>query len=142
MNNRLWIGLGGGIGALLRYGVMQILPQTPLPIDIFAINIVGSFAIAVIMTAVAEFGIPAERLRLFLTVGVLGGFTTFSTFALGTYLLIDQGNLMGAYTYSIGSLFFGLTAAWSGIIVIRALVNRRSTLASAADEFQEEEGTE
>lgn len=121
MNPRWWIALGGGIGAVLRYELMTRIAEKPMPYGIFLINIVGSFAISVVMTSTQEFGWPPERLRIFLTVGLLGGFTTFSTFALGTDLLIEHAHFMAAYTYSVGSLFFGLTAAWSGIIFVRAI---------------------
>ncbi|MCL4521857.1 MAG: CrcB family protein [Firmicutes bacterium] len=141
MNPRWWIGLGGGIGALLRYALMNLFPEKPLPYGIFIINILGSFFIAVIMTGTQEFGWPPERLRIFLTVGVLGGFTTFSTFALGTYLLIQQAHFMAAYTYSIGSLFFGLTAAWSGIIFVRT-INRWLESRAVQDDRRRDEANE
>lgn len=121
VKNLRWIGLGGGLGALARYAMSGILPAHPVPYSIFLINIIGSFFIAAVMTLSLEFGWLSERLRVFLTVGVLGGFTTFSTFMLGTYELIHGQQLLDAYTYAVGSLLFGLLACWVGIIVTRAL---------------------
>ncbi len=130
MMNLLWIALGGGLGALARYGLSGLISTQPLPYNIFIINVSGSFLIAVVMTLSLEYGWLSERGRLFLSVGVLGGYTTFSTFMLGIYLLLSHHALIRAYTYTIGSLLFGLAFCWLGGVATRraveALIARKS----------------
>ena len=117
MNPRWWIALGGGIGAVLRYELMTRIAETPIPYGIFLINIVGSFAISVVMTSTQEFGWPPERLRIFLTVGLLGGFTTFSTFTFESIRLVETGRYWDATLYVLGSLLAGLLGAVLGLAI-------------------------
>ncbi len=129
MINVVWIAVGGGLGALARFALSNLLwTHQPLPYNIFLINISGSFLIAVVMTLSLEYGWLSERGRLFLAVGVLGGYTTFSTFMLGVEEIIARQAVVSAYTYTMGTLVFGLAACWAGVIATRriaqALINR------------------
>jgi fluoride exporter len=91
-----------------------------LPIATFIINILGSFAIGIVAesTLTHAFSISPEA-RLFLAVGILGGFTTFSSYALETLTLIRDGSTPLALSYGLGSVFLGVFAAYSGTIIAR-----------------------
>ncbi len=125
MSNLLWIALGGGLGAIARYGLSGILPSTPIPYSIFGINVTGSFLIGIVMTLAMEYGRLGERGRLFVAVGVLGGYTTFSTYMLGIHQLFTEGALFAGFFYALGSLIFGLAACWAGVIGTRLLLQVR-----------------
>jgi CrcB protein len=86
------------------------------------INITGSFAIGIVaeLAVTRSGGISAEA-RTFLAAGVLGGFTTFSSFALETLTLARDGSMPLALGYGLGSLVFGFTAAFAGTVLVRAL---------------------
>jgi CrcB protein len=92
------------------------------PAGTFIINIAGSFAIGIVaeLAAARAFGVSVE-IRTFLAVGVLGGFTTFSSFALETLTLVRDGSTLLALGYSLGSLTFGFTAAYAGTVLARAI---------------------
>lgn len=122
MTRVLWIATGGGLGALARYALMGLWAGQPIPYNIALINVAGSFFIAVVMTLAIEYGWLSERSRLFLSVGVLGGFTTFSTFMLGVETLLARHAIMTAYTYAVGSLLLGLAACWLGVAATRRVV--------------------
>jgi CrcB protein len=83
------VGLGGALGSLTRYGAYRLWP-TPTggwPVATFTVNVLGSFAIGLLYMYVAARGVSADNARLFWMTGVLGGFTTYSAFALETALL-------------------------------------------------------
>ncbi len=101
MAGALLVFLGGGIGALLRYGLALAAPG---PLTTLAINAVGSFAIGLLLAA------PSGPLRLFLVVGLLGGFTTFSAFSLEALQLWQRGQSALALAYVLGSVLLSLTA--------------------------------
>lgn len=123
MREWLSVCLGGGLGALARYGLLALIPATAVPINVLIINIVGSLFIGLVMALVLEFGRASEQTRLFLAVGVAGGFTTFSTFALGTYslLALAPGKSM---LYAGLSLAGGLGAVYAGTILTRLFFQR------------------
>jgi CrcB protein len=83
------VGLGGALGSITRYGAYRLWPATPggWPVPTFAVNLLGSFAIGLLYMYVAARGAGADNARLFWMTGVLGGFTTYSAFALETALL-------------------------------------------------------
>jgi CrcB protein len=90
------------------------------PLGTFAINLTGSFAIGIVaeLALTRAFGISAE-VRTFLVVGVLGGYTTFSSFALESLNLLRDGAPLTALGYSLGSLVLGVMAAYAGLVIAR-----------------------
>jgi CrcB protein len=111
------VAIGGSIGALLRYLVANIGQSwTPsdFPLGTLIVNIAGCALIG-LMTAllVGPLSQHREFLRLLVIVGVLGGFTTFSTFALDTFELLEDGRVRQAVLYIVLSNVFGIFAAWS-----------------------------
>lgn len=123
--NYLIVFLGAGIGGAMRHGVNVAalrLVGAGFPWGTLAINIAGSFAMGVIAEYFAlKSGLP-QHWRLFLTTGVLGGFTTFSAFSLEVALLYERGELMAAGLYMLGSAVLAVAGLFAGLYVIRALV--------------------
>ncbi len=115
MLNVLLVALGGGLGAAGRYGVSLALPVKPgeWPWTTFGINIVGSLLIGVLAGWLAR-NPDGEPWRLFLGIGVLGGFTTFSAYSLETLRMIERGDWGGAGLYALGSVAAGLAAVAIG----------------------------
>lgn len=112
MLNCLLVGLGGFIGAVLRYLISLIPIKNPesFPINTFIINIIGAFAIGCIAFAASKNENIDPKLLLFLKVGICGGFTTFSTFSLETAELIKGGSVLTAVIYVIFSIVVGVLA--------------------------------
>lgn len=107
----LIVGIGGAIGAVCRYlvGLLPLLTGSAFPFKTFLINIAGCFLIGVI-AALALKGTLNPRIVLFLKVGFCGGFTTFSSFALETSGLLEQGFSATAALYIISSVALGYLA--------------------------------
>lgn len=116
------VGCGGAIGSILRYTVTLLFVARlgpGFPWHTLVINVVGSFLIgAVASYAQSGPGLPPTA-GAFLTVGVLGGFTTFSTFSYDTMTLINDGASGLAAEYCIGSVLLGLLAALGGSAVVK-----------------------
>ena len=113
------VAVGGVIGALARYAVDSSLPWPGPPVipwGTFTINIVGSLALGLLIPAFAHRW-RHPLLRPFLAIGVLGGFTTFSAFALQGLLLLETGDLGAAAAYLLGSVILGVIAAQLGIAI-------------------------
>ena len=113
-----WIFLAGGAGALLRYalsGIVQGRAGEAFPWGTLAVNVVGCFAIGLLATAFEERSVLSSELRLALLVGLLGGFTTFSTFGLETWRLLEGGEPMAALGNALGSVVACLFAVAAGI---------------------------
>lgn len=110
MLNILTVGLGGFVGAVCRYliGLIPVHEVTAFPVKTFIINIVGCIVIGVITIAATRNNTLNPHLILFLKVGVCGGFTTFSTFALESAELIKNGNALVAFAYMLGSVIVGV----------------------------------
>jgi CrcB protein len=119
----LIVFIGAGIGGALRHGVnigAARLFGFGFPFGTFIVNVAGSFAMGLLAGFFAyRAGVP-QHVRLFLTTGILGGFTTFSTFSLDTALLIERHSLGLAAGYVIGSVAAGLAALFFGLAVFRS----------------------
>lgn len=111
------IFLGGGLGSMCRYAVQLLLHERIVPYSFpwatFAVNIIGSFLIGLFYALSERFNIPAE-LRLLLTAGLCGGFTTFSTFANDNLLLLRQGETLLSLLYIGLSVCLGIAACYLG----------------------------
>lgn len=112
------IAIGGAIGSVGRYlvSVLVLRATTPFfPYGTFLVNVLGSFAFGVIV-GLAQHRVPLSNdARAFLLVGVLGGFTTFSTFAIDGLTLLRDGQSGLALVYLLGQVVLGVAAAWLGI---------------------------
>ncbi|NGX46273.1 MAG: putative fluoride ion transporter CrcB [Chlamydiae bacterium] len=117
----LFVGLGGALGAMARVGLSRILPSflLSLPFKILCINILGCFAIGVLTEIMAHYWSASLNMRHFLVQGFLGGFTTFSAFALEFGLLYEKGTHWTAITYVLLSVLLSLTFFFFGLRVIR-----------------------
>ena len=120
------IAFGGGLGSVTRYLVSTALPVRPghFPWATFLVNLSGCFALGLLMVFVVEIWPPRRYLRPFLGVGVLGGFTTFSTFAVEIRGLAAGGVRALADAYALNSLVGGLAAVWCGITLARLIARR------------------
>lgn len=111
------VAAGGALGALARHGAGVALPS---PWATFAINVVGCLLIGVLLVLVVEWRPAPPLVRPFLGTGVLGGFTTFSTYAVDVHLLLDRPVVAAAYL--VGTLLSALAATWLGVRVTRAVL--------------------
>jgi CrcB protein len=119
----LIVFLGGGIGAALRHGVnlgAARLVGTTFPWGTLTVNVVGSFAMGLLAAWFAFGGQASQHWRLFLTTGVLGGFTTFSTFSLDTVLLCERGEAGMAALYVAVSIAAALAGLICGLAIVRS----------------------
>jgi CrcB protein len=112
----LLVAAGGAIGSVLRY-VVTVLTLARLgpgfPVATFGINVVGSFLIGIVAELAVTQALGISPLtRTFLAVGILGGFTTFSSFSLETISMIRDGNVLWAGLYVAGSVLLGLFGAY------------------------------
>ena len=124
MNRLLLVLLGGAIGTGFRFGLVNLvaylLRQPPkYPYATFLINITGSFLIGFLAELFDARMAVSPELRAMVLVGVLGGYTTFSSFSLETFNLIRDNQPGAAFLYSTGSVILGLTATWLGIQLAR-----------------------
>jgi CrcB protein len=128
------IALGGAAGAALRYGVAQLLPRDPegFPWATFLVNVTGCLAIGTLMVAIAAWWPRSRYVRPLLGVGVLGGFTTFSTYALESRDLVAAGAAPTSLLYVVATLGAGLLAVVAGMAVGEALVRRPRPTQKAA----------
>lgn len=111
---------GGGIGATARYwlsGAVYKYLGADFPYGTLLVNVLGCFLIGFLMSVFEERFIIQPNLRLFLTIGILGGFTTFSTFSFETIALLREGAYLRGSANVIYSIFNGLGATWLGSVI-------------------------
>ena len=121
----LLIFVGGGLGSMFRHAVnlgSAALFGVNFPYGTIFVNIAGSFAMGVIAGWFALRGHGGQMTSLFLTTGVLGGFTTFSAFSLDAALLWERGQTGGAALYVLGSVFAAIVSVFAGLAAMRSLL--------------------
>ncbi len=125
MNGFLLVGAGGALGAMGRYGFGMLVTRAGFagfPLATIAINIFGSLLMGLFIGILAKTLPPWQaEARLFVAIGLLGGFTTFSAFSLDTIVLFERGALMQAGFYVLISVIGSILALWAGLLVARGL---------------------
>ena len=120
----LAVALGGAIGSTLRYGIGQlttnVLGTTPV-LATLTVNVSGSFLLGIFYTLCNERLVTSIELRVLIGVGLIGGYTTFSTFSFETIRLIESGESIKAITNILTNLLFGIGAAYLGILMGKIL---------------------
>lgn len=118
------IAVGGALGSLGRWGLSEAVPHTSsqFPWSTLAVNVLGSFLLGVLMVFVLEVWPPTRYVRPFLGVGVMGGFTTFSTFMFDNHALATSGAAVLAIVYTVASVALALMAVGAGVVGARMLV--------------------
>jgi CrcB protein len=121
------VALGGALGSLARWAVGELLPWSGdgFPWATFAENVSGCFALGALMVYLLDVWPPRRYLRPFLGVGVLGGYTTFSTYLLEARTLLADDRVPLALGYLGGSVLAGLVAVWLGVAGARLLTRPR-----------------
>lgn len=119
------VAIGGAAGTLARHGIAEALdPDQLFPWATFLVNVTGSFALGALLAVllVRDHSAPANRLRLLLGTGFLGGYTTYSALAVEADTLLRDDHLALGLVYAIGSVVAGLVAAFAGIAAARTVV--------------------
>ena len=123
MNAFLLVGAGGALGAMSRYGFASLIGRLwPMgfPLATLLINIIGSIAMGLFVGLMAKLlSANKEELRLFVAVGIFGGFSTFSSFSLDTIVLIERGEMLSAVTYVALSVVVCLIGLYLGLLITR-----------------------
>ncbi|MBI5961973.1 MAG: fluoride efflux transporter CrcB [Chloroflexi bacterium] len=118
MTNILLVGLGGFIGSILRYLASGYVQQSTKSIDFpygtLAVNVIGCFAIGFLAQLAEGRGVFTSESRTFIFVGILGGFTTFSSFGNETFNLARNSQMMNAFANVSANVILGLLAVWLG----------------------------
>ncbi|MCW5603716.1 MAG: fluoride efflux transporter CrcB [Burkholderiales bacterium] len=124
MNSYLVVFIGSGLGGMLRHAVNVFVPRlvgAAFPYHTLTVNIVGSFVLGLLAGYFATKGDPGQSWRLFLTTGVVGGFTTFSAFSLDTAVLYERGEPTLAVVYVLASVGLSLAALFAGLFIMRTV---------------------
>jgi fluoride exporter len=115
--------LGGGLGAALRHGVNLGATRwlgPAFPFGTLIVNVTGSLVMGLIAGYFAFKGDASQNWRLFLTTGILGGYTTFSAFSLDAALLYERGEVSLAAAYVLGSVLLSIAALFAGLAIARS----------------------
>jgi len=118
------VALGGALGASARWLLDRFVEQhteSVFPWSTFAINVTGCFVIGVVVEALVDRHHLPAWIRIGAVVGVLGGYTTFSTFAQETFSLLESNDVAIALVYGAGSVVTGVLGVWAGTFLGRAL---------------------
>jgi fluoride exporter len=118
----LVVFLGGGVGAALRHGINLAVPKmlgTAFPYGTMLINVSGSFIMGLVAGYFAFKGDASQHWRLFLTTGILGGYTTFSAFSLDAAVLYERGEVGLATLYVLGSVALSIVGLFAGLALVR-----------------------
>ncbi|MFC0860895.1 fluoride efflux transporter FluC [Sphaerimonospora cavernae] len=117
------IAAGGGLGSVARYLVGQALPAEPgvFPWATFLTNVSGCFALGALMVFVLGVWPPGRYVRPFFGIGLLGGYTTFSTLTAEIVDLLSHEAWTPTGVYAVGSLIGGMAAVWAGIVLARTI---------------------
>ncbi|HEY3083635.1 MAG TPA: fluoride efflux transporter CrcB [Chloroflexota bacterium] len=124
MADVLWVGLGGFLGANARYALgLWVVNRfgAGFPLHTLLINVTGSLGIGVLLVLLTERLAADPAWRLFLVVGFLGGYTTFSSYTFEALALAEEGRWLEAAWYVLGSNGLGLAAAGVGVVLGRAI---------------------
>ena len=123
MLNLVYVGVGGFIGSIGRYlvagAVHQILPNSYFPAGTAVVNILGCFVIGILSGLTELRQLLSPEMRIFLLIGLLGGFTTFSTFGYETVASVRSGQLLPALANVVIQVILGLSAVWFGYNITR-----------------------
>lgn len=125
MTNTLLAGIGGLIGSILRYLMVNLIfnfvEYPDFPYGTLTVNIIGCFLIGLLSGLAETRDIITPELRVFLFIGILGGFTTFSSFGYDTFGLLRDGSFLYAAINIIVQVFVGLGAVWLGYSLARLI---------------------
>lgn len=114
IKNILLVGLGGGIGSILRYVATVMITAKRFPYATLSVNILGSFIIGLVLAFSIKDEQFANNWKLFLATGICGGFTTFSAFSLENMQLLQSGKAGMAFLYIALSVVLGIAATFAG----------------------------
>lgn len=124
--NILLIGMGGFFGAVLRYlassGMHKIIHEDNFPAGTFIVNIIGCFIIGLTLCFATNTNSLSEGFKLFLITGLIGAFTTYSTFSHDTYVLLTRKAYLLAFANVFGQLFLGILATTLGYFIANMLI--------------------
>ena len=118
----LLVGIGGALGAMARYGFGTLVGNVAsgFPTATFLINILGSIAMGLLVGVLARTTPQFQNeIRLFVAVGIFGGFTTFSSFSLDTVVLMERGDYLLAGAYIVGSVLLSIAGLMVGLWAVR-----------------------
>jgi fluoride exporter len=115
----LWVGVGGGVGSVARYAIGSHVDQSRFPWGTLAINLSGAFVLAAFLTI--ALGHVSVDVMTPVAVGLIGGYTTFSTFAWEGFTIARSGRELTAAVYVVVSVLGGLMFAWIGYLAGRAV---------------------
>ena len=118
------VAVGGALGSLARYlvaGAVQPAWWPGFPFGIFVVNITGGLAMGLITGLAALKLNLTPEMRAFLTTGILGGYTTFSTFSLDSAMLMERGAFVQAGAYVVGSVVLSILALFTGLWIMRVM---------------------
>lgn len=121
----LWVAAGGAVGSVARYGLnigLSRLHAQSFPWGIFTVNVLGSLAMGILVALFARKWPDGENLRLALTTGLLGGFTTFSAFSYDVVALMEKGEMGTAAIYALASVVLSVLACLVGLWIVRTLI--------------------
>ena len=124
MLNVVIIGLGGFVGAVARYLITALVHRwfvTDFPAGTFVVNVFGSFVIGCIMYLTQNDNSLSPQMKLFLTIGIVGAFTTFSTFSFETLTLFHSRAAGLAVLNILGNVLLGLLAVWGGYTLTKVV---------------------
>ena len=121
----LYVAIGGAIGASARYLVNLAVPQIfgeGFPWATLIANVLGCLLMGLTVSLMAARFADSPELKLFLTTGILGGFTTFSAFSLDFFNLVQRGETLPAFAYATGSVILSLAAVFLGMAMTRQII--------------------
>lgn len=116
----LVIACAGAVGALCRYGMVNLIGGRYFPWGTLVVNVLGSFLMGLCFVLILERGLLPETYKPLLMTGFLGAFTTYSAFSLEAWQLLDRGELFSALAYIIGTALLCIFALFIGVLMARS----------------------